>query len=299
MKRFKGVLVIMTVITILSIGNVSNANSFDELKIVEPNKMWTIVFNDFVNFSDNINDLILVKDSKGIETDIRLELGDDDKSICVYSPNEGYNLGEIYNLHIDQNVKSTKGNTLKESINMNFKIKEKLDEIKTYNFTGQENLSLDGFLNILNGSLEIENEQITLYMYLRDIPYGILFNKTHTPDNGNEYRWGVGIGTASSKGYEMSASRFKFPGSEPETLPIERAVQTNVWKLDKHPSESLSGSYLNNARISIDYNSNLIKITGTIPGISEEEIDYIQIFAKKLEYNGLDIGDEIFINLEK
>ena len=135
-------------------------------------------------------------------------------------------------------------------------------------------------------------------MYLRDIPESILFNKQTTLDNVLEYKWGVDIGTTSLKGYRMSASSFKYPGSKPQYLPIEKAVQTDLWKLSKHPSEhGFSGSYLEDAEISIDYNLNLIKITGTIPGISDEIIDYVKVFAFMHDYESGNTSDEILVDL--
>lgn len=297
MKRFRVVLIIAVVLSIFFIMNsFSFASDFSELRIAEPHKTWTIKFNDFVQFDKDIHELILVKGSQNQNVDVKLELGQDGKSILVSAPHGGYILDKMYTLYIDKNVKSLKGSSLKESINMNFKIEKEQSGKQIYDFSGEENLEVNGYLNILGGKVEIENDQVTLSLHLRDIPDSILFNKVTTGNNIQEYSWGVDIGIDSCAGYSLSASRFKFPNSSPQKLPIEKAVQTDVWTLSKHPTASEgSGSRLGCAQISIDYDSNIMKLVGTISDLSKKTIDYIRVTAKEYEYTSDLQGTEIII----
>jgi hypothetical protein len=272
------------------------ASNYDELRVVDPQKMWTITFNDYVDFSSNIDKLILVRDDMAHKVDTSLALGNNGKSILVFPPNKGYGLGKIYSLYIDKNVQSSKGSTLKDTITMDFKVKNNQSDLQVYNFENSRNLSIKDYLNILNGSLEIRDEQVILAMYLRNLPDKLLFNKPEVKDFAREHCWGVAIGTNHSKGYVISASNFKFPGANQISLPIEMAVQKDVWALEKHPTE-LSGSSSSLSKqgievtLHIDYDLNLIQINGTIPGLPQEKIDYIEVFAD--EYRAP--GDKLII----
>lgn len=282
---------LITFIVLTFSGNVY-ANDFGAPQIVNPNKMWTIKFNHDIEYDNNLNELIIVRDSKGKAADTKILMGEDDKTLLVYPPNEEYVLGESYNLYIDKKIKSIEGNSLKESINMKFTIKEQPDAPQIYNFKGTEDLSIEGYLNILDGSVKIKGEEVTLSMRLRDIPKELLFNKPQTFDDFREYNWGVNIGTSSSKGYQLSSSYFKMPDDVPVYMPIEKATQSDVFMLEGHPgSNSQGGSFLSPAKLYIDYDENLIQITGFISNLDKEEIDYIKVFT--YEFNNM--GDDIIV----
>lgn len=167
------------------------------------------------------------------------------------------------------------------------------DNSLDYTFIDEEDLDYIEYMDILGGDLHIINDEIYLKMKLRDIPYEIPFNKESTPADVREYEWGVVIGTKSLKGYSLSSSYFKH--GEYEMLPLEEGVQTDIWEYDNHPLEDYNGaSRISGATITVDYFDNTITLTGQIPGISKEEIDYIIVCSDMYDYYG-EISNKVLI----
>lgn len=197
------------------------------------------------------------------------------------------------NIYVENNIEN-----IEEIQNTILSIKQNEEESKPqiYNIKGENNLSLEPYTNILNSSVKIQGDKIILSMYLRDIPETILFNKADTPNNVMEYAWGVRVGVDKSGGYEISGRHFKFSGTKPEYLPIEKGVQGDVWVMDKHPTEARGVKVVSGLDfLHIDYEENLFQIIGTIPNLIGKNIDYIEVFALKwTEYSGI-VGDRIIL----
>lgn len=67
---------------------------------VNKDKIWSINFNQKINFTEDIKNKILVTDKDGNKAYVRLELSEDKKSILVKPPIKQYDEGEIYKLTI-------------------------------------------------------------------------------------------------------------------------------------------------------------------------------------------------------
>lgn len=90
--------------------------------LVSTDKKWTITFTGEVGYDDSTKNAIVVTDSKGNKVNTTLELGQDGKSIVVYSPTGGYTQGESYTLTVGKQCHDKDGKQIKNSRVVNFTI---------------------------------------------------------------------------------------------------------------------------------------------------------------------------------
>lgn len=104
-------------------------NKVELVEDVDCKKEWTIKFNEELNDTYYVNDIIFIKNqyNRCFETYIRIK----DKKTFVIVPREPYEEGVTYTLYIKKNVTSKSGEKLKKGIKMPFKIK--CDECKQRN----------------------------------------------------------------------------------------------------------------------------------------------------------------------
>ncbi|UFJ39579.1 DUF11 domain-containing protein [Brevibacillus humidisoli] len=95
-----------------------------EQEDVPVDKSWTIRFSKKLDPETVTERNIYVTDDRGRHLDVEVTLGEDEKSILVSSPEEGYEPGETYTLHIRRYIRSEDGESLKKSIRMDFTIAE-------------------------------------------------------------------------------------------------------------------------------------------------------------------------------
>ncbi|SHK28909.1 Ig-like domain-containing protein [Paramaledivibacter caminithermalis] len=86
-------------------------------------KTWTIKFNDDV-LESSLNDAIVVVDSEGYIVTCEIQLLEDNKTIKVYAPQGGYDVGENYTLYIKNEIESKDGKVLNKSWKVPFTIIE-------------------------------------------------------------------------------------------------------------------------------------------------------------------------------
>ena len=101
-----------------------------------------------------------------------------------------------------------------------------------------------------------------------------------------EYLWSVSIDVDNDRAtggylgddYTMSASRFRLPPFSDAAvhLPIEEAVQVDIWKMDP---DGLGAAQLSSASIEVSSEENTITLVGDIPGITS---------ASRLEFEAYD-----------
>lgn len=75
-----------------------------------------------VAYDDSTKNAIVVTDSKGNKVSTTLELGQDNKSIIVYPPTEGYTEGESYTLTVGKQCHDKNGKQMKQDRILNFGI---------------------------------------------------------------------------------------------------------------------------------------------------------------------------------
>lgn len=92
-------------------------------QVVYDNKKWIIDFTNNIGYDYLTKQAIVVTDSKGVKTNVSLQLGNDNKSIIVYPPTVGYTAGERYTLTIGKQAHSSTGISMKQDRTIHFTIK--------------------------------------------------------------------------------------------------------------------------------------------------------------------------------
>ncbi|WMJ79839.1 leucine-rich repeat domain-containing protein [Clostridium sp. MB40-C1] len=109
--------------------NVKAANFMDN-QVVDTNKSWTIKFTQEIKFDDLTKQNITVTDSKGTRVNAGIKLGEDNNTVIVTAPQNGYIEGESYILNVGTKVHSNKGKGLKKEQNVHFNIKNNNSIVK-------------------------------------------------------------------------------------------------------------------------------------------------------------------------
>lgn len=114
------------------------AANFTDNQTVDSNKTWTIKFTDEVGFDNATKEGITVTNTKGTKISAGIQLGQDNKTIIVTSPEGGYTKGENYILNIGNKAHSNKGKSLKNEYKLHFNIKKEDNNIITFKDTNLE-----------------------------------------------------------------------------------------------------------------------------------------------------------------
>lgn len=120
----KILLIICISIFTLLLPNGVKAFQVTDNQTVDSNKVWTIKFTDEVGFDDLTKNSIIITDSKGNKLNVILDLGQDNKTIIVNSPVDGYTEGENYTLSVGKNAHDKKGKQMKQNREIHFNIKK-------------------------------------------------------------------------------------------------------------------------------------------------------------------------------
>ncbi|MFS0863751.1 beta-propeller domain-containing protein [Fredinandcohnia sp. 179-A 10B2 NHS] len=120
-------ILVASIVTITKPKIVSQYDS--EVLPVLANKAWTIQFSKRVDQKSVIEDLVHVKDEAGERQDVTLSLSEDQKTITVFPPKEGYQLHETFTLYIDKDIKTPVGRKLSAGKQISFIVKEDLPKV--------------------------------------------------------------------------------------------------------------------------------------------------------------------------
>ncbi|MBZ9688649.1 Ig-like domain-containing protein [Clostridium estertheticum] len=92
-------------------------------------KIWTVIFNEALNAETIVKDNIFIKDSKGIEINITLQLNEDKKSVQLI-PSKKYSVGEKYTIYINSFIENGTGNKLlKNNLEMDFTVSSAVTDL--------------------------------------------------------------------------------------------------------------------------------------------------------------------------
>lgn len=131
MKKYR--MIFMFIFFSMFIGFNAKAEVFKDNQTVDKNKKWTITFTKPVEINDNTKQSIYVFDkNSGITADVKLILTNDNKSIEVDAPNEGYTDGAEYCLNVTEDMKSQENKVLKNPLTLSFKIKSSSTTVTTF-----------------------------------------------------------------------------------------------------------------------------------------------------------------------
>jgi hypothetical protein len=140
-------------------------------------------------------------------------------------------------------------------------------------------------VDLIDFRITVKGDLIEAIFYLKDVPPELTFNRDGVDHNEIEYLWEICVDVDNNKetgilfplnpvsigsDYCLSASRFKF-SSTPVTMPIEDAVQVSIWQLDRR-----GASIISDGNIIVNSQENTIKLSGTMPGITNSSQFYYQ-----------------------
>ncbi|KGP89863.1 hypothetical protein N780_09430 [Pontibacillus chungwhensis BH030062] len=117
--------------------------SFQEMINVPNDKEWTITFNESMDVSSINRNTVYVRDESGkpVETILRI---DDDKSIKVKPPINGYIPGEVYTLYVSKALKAKGGGSLRKPVELVFVVEETKKNIPLQTIEiGQDSVSMN------------------------------------------------------------------------------------------------------------------------------------------------------------
>ncbi|MCM3665105.1 beta-propeller domain-containing protein [Mesobacillus subterraneus] len=102
-------------------------NAWEGEEIVLPNKVWKLQFSEKISEKSLDNNFIYITDDKGEKLQTELELSDDQKTIYINPPENGYDLkSKQYTVHFKKGIKSALGRELNSSYAWEFVVKETL-----------------------------------------------------------------------------------------------------------------------------------------------------------------------------
>jgi S1-C subfamily serine protease len=118
-----------------------NASALDVVdnQTVNKDKTWIINFSKEIEFNELTKEGIIVADSKGNAVDVQLKVGQDNKSILVLPPANGYTLGESYILKIGTKVHSKDNKNINKEIIMKYSIRRNIKLINDISEFVKEN----------------------------------------------------------------------------------------------------------------------------------------------------------------
>lgn len=98
----------------------ASAKTFDFQTITDPDKSWTIKFNDAVNEQADLNSIYITSTDK-VNHDVSIIISADSEKVIV-KPKKPYQVGTDYTLVIPKGFISAKGQKLKADVTMPFKL---------------------------------------------------------------------------------------------------------------------------------------------------------------------------------
>ncbi|WP_079505120.1 beta-propeller domain-containing protein [Mesobacillus jeotgali] len=131
---FLGSLLLVSIVGVIfySLSQFKVVNAWEEQHIVLPNKVWQLQFSKKISEKSLDPDLIYVSNDQGEKLETKLELGDDQKTIYIHPPQNGYDLkSKGYTVHFKKGIKSALGRELASAHKWSFIVKENLPVVGT------------------------------------------------------------------------------------------------------------------------------------------------------------------------
>ncbi|MHC6181161.1 prenyltransferase/squalene oxidase repeat-containing protein [Clostridium sp. JNZ X4-2] len=145
--------------------------------ITDPDKSWTIKFNQYVGFDDETKNAITVTDSEGNVLSTNIKLLDNNK-IEVDAPEGGYKQGEIYTLNIGSKVHSVGSRYLKDDARYTFQLSPASQD---YNYKSRVENALNTTVDrILKDGIEDDWQAFVVYKHGKEVPSSYLTSLKNT-----------------------------------------------------------------------------------------------------------------------
>ena len=137
--------------------------------------------------------------------------------------------------------------------------------------------------------VDVKNDLVTAIFYVKDVPAELTFDKE------NEYMWKICIDTDNDKNTGASLGwlagadyclRATQSSGASKAMPIEQGMQVSVSQLNGASEKKISDGI-----IEVDIEGDVIKLSGTIPGVTSSSQLYYEIYDG---YSGADISSPLF-----
>lgn len=141
-------------------------------------------------------------------------------------------------------------------------------------------------IDLLKVETLLEDRQLTVTFYVKDIPDEITINREEMEKGYGEYEWAVHINsdndaTTGRRGYEYELKLFSFKSGAARTGSFEEVFKNGVM-IWESTAEGRSTT-ISNGKLTVDMQAKSITIVGTIPKISPDSHLTFQAF----DYNPL------------
>lgn len=93
--------------------------------ITDTNKIWTITFNNPIDFNSAVGNIQIKDITNGNDLSINLVRGDSEAIVKVGAPSGGYTVGHTYQISLNKNIKLADGGLLARTITLNFIVSSK------------------------------------------------------------------------------------------------------------------------------------------------------------------------------
>ena len=124
------ILAFLFVFPTISLATSKNETVKLPMKIDAPcDKTWKVAFNEVLNTKTIVKENIFIKDSKGNEINITLQLSEDKKSVLLI-PSNKYTVGEKYTVYVKNSIGNEAGNKILSSdTEMDFTVSSKITDL--------------------------------------------------------------------------------------------------------------------------------------------------------------------------
>ncbi|MFT4413045.1 beta-propeller domain-containing protein [Fredinandcohnia humi] len=121
------IVVLLIIASVVTLTKPKIISQFDKNEVtVLANKTWNIQFTKKIDERSVNEKLIYVKNEKGEIQETTLKLSDDQRMVTISPPKTGYDTDGKYTLHIDKNIKTSIGRSLRSGTDISFIVKENL-----------------------------------------------------------------------------------------------------------------------------------------------------------------------------
>ncbi|WP_240315706.1 glucosaminidase domain-containing protein [Sporosarcina sp. PTS2304] len=166
---------LFTTVSTVEAATIAWPHSSDE----EPNKSWKVTFNKSVDRATVNPETLYITDSKGVKQANSWTFSNNDQSIHIAPPADGYRFAETYTMHITESVRTIEGKALKQRVSKTFTIKKQPTyEVVTVKSDGSTTV-VNNFSNFGDALRQMgSNEAIMFQGKIIHMPAGLVSTKS-------------------------------------------------------------------------------------------------------------------------
>lgn len=143
----------------------------------EADKTWKITFNKPVDRTTVTSDTLYSVDSDGVKQKNTITFSNEDRSIQIEPPLEGYRFSQTYTLHITEAIHNVAGKSLKQNVSKTFTIKDVFYEVVNVPAKGPFTL-VEKYKSFELAARQMQSDQaVVLHGEIIHMPAGLVSTK--------------------------------------------------------------------------------------------------------------------------